>query len=565
MVGHRLTNLDTQEQQTYPDTPAGLRPLHLLEVPYIPVTAAPGESVNRLCAAACGTALIQAYKKDEHMTVSGVLEGMEAAAASELIYERLRACLNEHGIPARWETGLNLFDLLSSLRSEKPLVLLMEFGVLEEAGLHGSPESDTARFVLLIGMDNHQACIHDPGMPAGKGTARCLPLSQFESALQGASVGGEAGSSGLFAALAPVHGLNDPAILDGPLYRVRTRFKLNIRSGPSAGFADIGDVPPGVEKDILQEGPNHLFGKISSFPEQWISVSAEHVERLSGPAPIDQTGGALNPPSTTIPDGQTADPTNPPVDTSDQSHTGSGAGELPSSPGALYRVKALIAINIRSGPGKNFTDVGDLPAGSECDILAENADGSYGEIAPNRWVFVKSKFVKRLTEPVQVSPSTGSTNVGQPDLPTIQPEVLYRVRVIGNLNIRSGPSINTTDLGDLRIGDEADILEESADKTYGKIAPNRWITLSPTYVRRIEKPAAVERALSPASQPSVLYRVRVNRGIHIRSGPSINTTDVGDMAPGDEADILEENAKKSYGRIAPNRWITLHRAYVERI
>jgi len=54
-------------------------------------------------------------------------------------------------------------------------------------------------------------------------------------------------------------------------------------------------------------------------------------------------------------------------------------------PEPLYRVRVTANIlNIRSGPGVNFLDVGDLKQGTELDIFQEQ--GNWGEIGAGHWI-----------------------------------------------------------------------------------------------------------------------------------------------------------------------------------
>jgi uncharacterized protein YgiM (DUF1202 family) len=475
MTDHRLTNLSTNEQQTFSNTPAGLRPLHILPVPYIPLDLTPGQSFNHACAAACGAELVQAYKPNDPTTVSGVQTEMEAANINELTQDRLRVVMDAHGVPIRRETSLSLFDLFTRLQANKPLILLLSFSMLSIPGLPAVSEAEDTRFVVLIGMDNRQACIHDPAALAGSGAALCLPLASFENALHGATAGGVISTSDLYSSLTPVYGLHNTG-LEG--YSVRTIKKVNIRSGPALSYGDIGDVPAGVVKTIYEESSDHIYGKIA--PGQWINLSEEYVvTSLTNIGSTSQPSGGLNPPSINIPGSHPEDtPNHPPVN-------------IPASqPDALYRVHIIKGVNIRSRPSMSSSDVGNLPTGTECDILEENANKTYGKITTNKWIILTPTYVKRLTNPVPTNPPTNSTPNEASNLPPVnnpasQPGVLYRVRIINNVNIRSGPSMNSSGVGNLPAGAERDILAENADKTFGKIAADRWITLSATYVKKI--------------------------------------------------------------------------------
>ena len=61
----------------------------------------------------------------------------------------------------------------------------------------------------------------------------------------------------------------------------------------------------------------------------------------------------------------------------------------PPPPPALKRIKVLGAagsyLNIRTGPGITFLDIGNLPAGSVCDVYGAQKDG-----AGNEWVRINN-------------------------------------------------------------------------------------------------------------------------------------------------------------------------------
>jgi uncharacterized protein YgiM (DUF1202 family) len=55
---------------------------------------------------------------------------------------------------------------------------------------------------------------------------------------------------------------------------------------------------------------------------------------------------------------------------------------------ALYRIRVNTAVlNIRSGPGVNFLDIGDLKQGTELDIFQEQ--NNWGEIGSGHWISLK--------------------------------------------------------------------------------------------------------------------------------------------------------------------------------
>lgn len=72
-----------------------------------------------------------------------------------------------------------------------------------------------------------------------------------------------------------------PDPIQTPLLRVRVLAgTLNIRSGPAATFADIGDVLAGQDLDVWEVAPNGWY-RINLVEQMWISGNPLYTQRLS--------------------------------------------------------------------------------------------------------------------------------------------------------------------------------------------------------------------------------------------------------------------------------------------
>ena len=283
-----LTNLETNEQKTFSNMPAGLRPLRLLPVPFEPVGSLEEQPVENASAAACGLAILQAGDGQEALTVSNLMVEMEASPAGGSTLEQLRETLTAHNIAMTLETNLNLFDLFTRLKDGKPLILSLNFSRLDADKETAEGPAEHTRFVLLIGMDNQQVCFHDPA--SEDGAARCLPLALFEKAL--------VGTPGAFTALTTVQALNESAdIPAGPKtaavpvdngatskaglplrVEIRKGCSVHIRTGPSKEMPSAGILEEGEQRDILEINLEKNYGRIAT--DRWITLSRIYVKKI---------------------------------------------------------------------------------------------------------------------------------------------------------------------------------------------------------------------------------------------------------------------------------------------
>ncbi len=134
-------------------------------------------------------------------------------------------------------------------------------------------------------------------------------------------------------------------------------------------------------------------------------------------------------------------------------------------PAQEYTGKALTNLNVRSGPGLNYTKVGVIEAGQEIALLGidplrfwyqvEAPDGPEGK----GWVSVD--YVQ--TTDADELPVTGFQPANaNPDVPT-PPSGSPALTALSVINIRAGPETNFQILGKLQQGQRAEILGVSPD------------------------------------------------------------------------------------------------------
>jgi len=264
MTTFRVTNLDTQEFVDYPDIIAGMRPASLLPVAYFSQVEEGAKLHNNDCGAACGVMLLKAYNKSLAVTIDEFYDRCLPDGDVYLSVWQIKNTLAAYHLATTWFIDLSLAALLETLRTEKPLLVLVNYGVLVRAGLTEKKGFKGPHFLVVVGVDNKYVYTHDPYYAKKNGEACLYPIDKFLEAWGRCSEQ----SNPNFGALVPNYSvIAAQAPLPAALYRIRvTADILNIRSGPGVNFLDIGDIQEGTELDIFKEQDN--WGEIGA--DHWI-------------------------------------------------------------------------------------------------------------------------------------------------------------------------------------------------------------------------------------------------------------------------------------------------------
>jgi hypothetical protein len=123
------------------------------------------------------------------------------------------------------------------------------------------------------------------------------------------------------------------------------------------------------------------------------------------------------------------------------------------------RAKAKSALNIRNGAGVNYQDIGDLPSGAEVTIGKVDGTDVWVQIDANKWIALAFKGERNAR-----------TETGGGGL---------HVRVtVDALNIRSGPGVEQTLVGQLKKDAVAPLRAVDGKDVWGEVEPGRWIAIA---------------------------------------------------------------------------------------
>lgn len=233
-------------------------------------------------------------------------------------------------------------------------------------------------------------------------------------------------------------------------------------------------------------------------------------------------------------------------------------------------------VNLRSGPGTNYSIVGMANEGDTMTITATATGSGYtwGQFDGGWIALTFTNF------------DTASKDEETPAPPVVeQPEAPGKMGTVtadSGLCIRSGAGTSYTILGYLSKGDRVEILEEktSGSMTWGRISSG-WISLDyvkldyaaeekPTEPETIPtepetkptepetKPTEPEATEPEATEPQSKMGTITGNELRIRTGPSTGYSIVGYLNKGDRVEILEQKTTGSmtWGKISAG-WISM--------
>ncbi|MBN2388037.1 MAG: C39 family peptidase [Anaerolineales bacterium] len=177
MIRFRVTNTATN-QTRYHDLGTALRPVSLLPVPYISQVGQGADAHRNDCGAASAAMLVAAYL-GEKITPDEFYTRFNIPGDRYLSQAEVRDAMGSLGLMSEFKANLSLQELFTYLASGKPVIALLRYRVLRDAGLTES-DFQGPHFLVVVGIDSKNVYVHDPlfSDPA-KGQARPYPLELF--------------------------------------------------------------------------------------------------------------------------------------------------------------------------------------------------------------------------------------------------------------------------------------------------------------------------------------------------------------------------------------------------
>lgn len=179
-------------------------------------------------------------------------------------------------------------------------------------------------------------------------------------------------------------------------------------------------------------------------------------------------------------------------------HDGNTSIDIPKEEdGTTMYVNAKLGLNVRSGPGTNYSIITALTNGTRVTVY-ETKSG-WSRIGTNRWV--SSEYLSSSTSS---GGNTGGSTTTTSYTATVTPNI--------GLNVRSGPGTNYSIITALTKGTRITITQESSG--WGKTSRG-WVSLD-----YVSKSSSSNTGTSSSSYRLGRYRVNTPSGLNVRSGPS---------------------------------------------
>lgn len=227
---------------------------------------------------------------------------------------------------------------------------------------------------------------------------------------------------------------------------------------------------------------------------------------------------------------------------SDQTESVMIADDAPS-------LTAKADVDILSGPGQSYGSVGVLLAGQRSEVLGYSSDNRY-------WV-IKVPYVeggRGWVDADFVTPQNTfySPSIDQAGLPPASDSIdgiVPSIKAVANVNIRSGPDLESGAIGLLRAGETAKVLGVSPDRLWWAIEVpfaemgEAWVSTDYVVAENIFDATVIEPVpigggiLIPTPEARVAV-LTANTRVNIRSGPSTDFEVLARLEEGQTAKIL---------------------------
>ncbi len=234
-----------------------------------------------------------------------------------------------------------------------------------------------------------------------------------------------------------------PVTSDTPYAIVMSAY-LNVRTGPGINYAVLGAVAGGDQLPIVGRTADNTWYQVqASFGTGWVYAGYVVTRNEYGGSPVT---------------------------------TASAATAEVAGPIGVINAGAL---NIRSGPGAQYTSIGVLAGGTETQIVGRTLDWTWWLLdtpvgtgwANAMYVIVRGDTanVPHVTPGTTVTAQPGPAEAAAPEAEISGPVAFVST---GALNIRSGPNSTFSSLGSVYAGTRMPILGQSTDHGW-------WLVESP--------------------------------------------------------------------------------------
>ncbi len=281
---------------------------------------------------------------------------------------------------------------------------------------------------------------------------------------------------------------------------------LNVRSGPAPSYSSLAVTYNGHVVQLLGRNSSSTWLKIRLFDGQEGWVNARYITTTT---PISSL----------------------PVMWND--------AVVPGAPTGIVNTGNL---NVRSGPGPNFSSVTVISHGDVVTLLGRNADGTWVKIRLSNGTegWINAGYITTNVAISSLPIVDGSTGTGTPTA----------VVTTGALNVRSGPGAQFSSIAVIYQGTQVTLIGRNADGSWVKVrlsnSTEGWVNV--TLVQANVPISNLPVVDGSGGQPTPTTNAVVTTGaLNVRSGPSLDFPSVTVIYRGTQINLI--------GRSAATGWV----------
>lgn len=213
--------------------------MNILPVVYVSQLMSGAIEHHNDCGSASSLMLLRTYKLATWVTVDQFYNSIVPQGDVALSAGSMQTKMASYGLKNEWKVGTTMEQIFGFLRNRRPVLALIHYAPLVNAGLTEKKTFLGAHFIVITGIDLDSAFINDPYRTDGK-TNIAIPLGIFEKAWSDCIIDGNPTGGCIVPKLAIQDlSVTPPVYSDEYLYAIVNGTQINginVRSGAGSNY-----------------------------------------------------------------------------------------------------------------------------------------------------------------------------------------------------------------------------------------------------------------------------------------------------------------------------------------
>lgn len=207
--------------------------MNTLPVSYVSQLGTGAAEHNNDCGSASALMLLRTYNLAKNTTVDQLYNSMTPIEDTALGFGAMQSRMASYGLKTEWKADMLIETTFGFLRTKKPVLALIHYAPLVDAGVTEKVNFRRAHFLVITGIDLDYIFINDAYRTDNKANI-AVPIDIFEKAWKESILDGNIASS----CVIPTVPIKDLSVVIPPVndsYALTVK-GLNVRGGPSTDY-----------------------------------------------------------------------------------------------------------------------------------------------------------------------------------------------------------------------------------------------------------------------------------------------------------------------------------------